>query len=105
MLKKLKNDWKAVCFVLLSKNFELNVNGAAFLEVAKTIPFSVIRKNWNEGQSLEALFLKFIQNQNQFDTAWLFEVEVYEYWKTHYVLEKVLPLRVRTCPNIFRNYL
>ena len=57
MLKKLKNDWKAVCFVLLSKNFELNVNGAAFLEVAKTIPFSVIRKNWNEVQSLEALFM------------------------------------------------
>jgi hypothetical protein len=62
LLKKLKNDWKAVCFVLLSKNFELNVNGAAFLEVAKTIPFSVIRKNWNEGQSLEALFYENLRN-------------------------------------------
>ena len=53
----MKNDWEAVCFVLLAKNFGLNINGAAFLEVAKTIPFSVIRKNWNEVQSLEALFM------------------------------------------------
>ena len=45
LLKELKNDWEAVCFVLLAKNFGLNVNSAAFLEVAKTIPFSVIRKN------------------------------------------------------------
>ena len=50
-------DWEAVCFVLLAKSFGLNVNGAAFLEVPKTIPFSVIRKNWNEVQSLEVLFL------------------------------------------------
>jgi hypothetical protein len=62
LLKKLKNDWKAVCFVLLSKNFGLNVNGAAFLEVPKTTPFSVIRKNWNEVQSLEILFYENLRN-------------------------------------------
>ena len=56
--------------------------------------FPTIR--WSQLAQLDvtnkALFSKFIQNQNQFDTAWLFEVEIYEYWKTHYVSEKVLPL-------------
>jgi hypothetical protein len=57
LLVEFKNDWEAVCFVLLAKNFGLNINGTSFLEVAKLIPFSVIRKNWNEVKSLEALFM------------------------------------------------
>lgn len=47
LLGHFKNDWEAVCFILLAKNFGLNVNGASFLEVAKAIPFHVIRKNWD----------------------------------------------------------
>ena len=35
----------------------MNVNGASFLEVAKAIPFHVIRKNWDEVGKLEALFM------------------------------------------------
>jgi hypothetical protein len=57
LLSQFKNDWEAVCFVLLAKNFGLNVNGASFLEVAKAIPFHVIRKNWDEVGKLEALFM------------------------------------------------
>ena len=57
LLKQFKNDWEAVCFMLLAKNFGLNVNGASFLEVAKAIPFHVIRKNWDEVGKLEALFM------------------------------------------------
>ena len=174
LLKEMKNDWEAVCFVLLAKSFGLNVNGAAFLEVAKTIPFSVIRKNWNEVQSLEALFMgisgmlsapyldpyqeelaqiysylkrkhklessetallqfsrlrpmnfptirwsqlaqlyvsnkalfsKFIQNQNQFDTAWLYEVEVSEYWKTHYVFGKSSASKSKNLSKSFQELL
>ena len=56
LLSQFKNDWEAVCFILLAKNFGLNVNGTFFLEVAKAIPFHVIRKNWNEAGKLEALF-------------------------------------------------
>jgi len=57
LLSQFKNDWEAMCFVLLAKNFGLNVNGASFLEVAKAIPFHVIRKNWDEVGKLEALFM------------------------------------------------
>lgn len=52
-----KNDWEAVLFVLLAKNFGLNVNGTAFLQVASELPFSVIRKLQSSAEDLEALFL------------------------------------------------
>ena len=37
-------DWEAVLFYLLAKNFGLNTNGEFFFKVAKSIPFHVIRK-------------------------------------------------------------
>jgi len=51
------NDWEAVLFCLLAKNFGLNTNGELFLKIAKSIPFSVIRKESFEVENLEALFL------------------------------------------------
>lgn len=50
-----KNDWEAVCFQLLARNFGLNVNGKAFFEMASSLPFSVVRKTRDKEQ-LEALF-------------------------------------------------
>ena len=44
-------------FCFTRQNFGFNVNGASFLEVAKAIPFHVIRKNWDEVGKLEALFM------------------------------------------------
>src|SRR5699024_6868368 len=49
------NDWEAVLFLLLSKNFGLNVNGEAFLSMVRSFPFSVVRK-LNTPFQLEALF-------------------------------------------------
>ncbi|MGL2963186.1 DUF2851 family protein [Flavobacterium sp. RSB2_4_14] len=56
LLQETENDWEAVLFYMLAKNFGLNTNGDIFLKVAKSIPFSVVRKERFEVENLEALF-------------------------------------------------
>lgn len=50
------NDWEALLFCLLAKNFGLNSNGETFLKMALSIPFQKIRKESFEVKNLEALF-------------------------------------------------
>ena len=50
-------DWESVLFCLLAKNFGLNTNGEMFYKVAKSIPFSVVRKESYSLESLESLLL------------------------------------------------
>ncbi|MBF4519224.1 DUF2851 family protein [Flavobacterium sp. ANB] len=57
LLEQTNQDWEAVLFCLLAKNFGLNSNGNSFLQVAKSIPFSIIRKESFEVENLEALLL------------------------------------------------
>lgn len=56
LLKKSENNWEAVLFQLLSKNFGLNLNGDAFLSVAQSFGFSVLQKCGTDQTKLEALF-------------------------------------------------
>ena len=56
LLKTSKNDWEAVLFKMLAKNFGLKVNGEAFLSIANSIDFSIIRKSQSKSELLEALF-------------------------------------------------
>lgn len=56
LLQHNQNDWEATLFGVIAKNFGLNTNGEVFLEIAKSIPFSVIRKESYEVENLEALF-------------------------------------------------
>ncbi|MBS7252396.1 DUF2851 family protein [Flavobacterium branchiicola] len=55
LLKETNNDWEAVLFCLLAKNFGLNTNGESFFQIAKAIPFTIIRKESFEIENLEAL--------------------------------------------------
>ena len=55
LLQESNNDWEAVLFKLLLKNFGLKVNGEAFFEVAKVLDFSIIRKEAYKLESIEAL--------------------------------------------------
>ena len=55
LLQQTNNDWEAVLFCLLSKNFGLNTNGETFSKIAQSIPFSIIRKESFEVENLEAL--------------------------------------------------
>ncbi|WP_343696997.1 DUF2851 family protein [Flavobacterium sp.] len=56
LLEETNQDWEAVLFCLLARNFGLNTNGSSFLEMSKSISFSVIRKESFEVENLEALF-------------------------------------------------
>lgn len=51
------NNWEEVLFKLLARNFGLNVNGGAFLNMAQSIDFKIIQKNRNSQLALEALLL------------------------------------------------
>ncbi|SEM17006.1 Protein of unknown function [Aquimarina amphilecti] len=55
LLKQSSNDWEAVLFKLLAKNFGLKVNGDAFLSVANSFDFSCFRKCSINIEQLEAL--------------------------------------------------
>lgn len=56
VLEQSKNNWEAVLFKLLAKNFGLKINGDAFFSVANSFNFSVVMKQQNSLQNLEALF-------------------------------------------------
>ena len=55
LLTASSNDWEAVLFRMLAKNFGLKVNGEAFLSMANSIDFSIIRKSQDTLIRLEAL--------------------------------------------------
>lgn len=56
ILKQSNNNWEAVLFKLLAKNFGLKVNSDSFLSLANSFDFSIVRKQQSNLQSLEALF-------------------------------------------------
>lgn len=55
LLRQHSNDWEAVLFCLMAKNFGLNTNGETFMKIARSIPFAVMRKENFETQNVEAL--------------------------------------------------
>lgn len=57
LLEKSNNDWEAVLYKMLCKNFGLKVNGDAFMSLANATDFSIVRKLQNDVLDLEALFL------------------------------------------------
>lgn len=56
LLKQTHNDWETTLFLVLAKNFGLKINADTFLAMAKTIPFSVVKKTATKQNELEALF-------------------------------------------------
>ena len=56
LLEASASNWEAVLFKMLAKNFGLKVNGEAFLSLANSFDFSIIRKLQNNITSLEAMF-------------------------------------------------
>ena len=55
-LQETNYNWEAVFFEMLAKNFGLNTNGDCFLQLAQSIPYSIIRKESFDVENLEALF-------------------------------------------------
>ncbi len=56
LLKASKNDWEAVFFQMLAKNFGLKNNGEAFLSMAQSFDFSILRKIQKNQIQVESLF-------------------------------------------------
>lgn len=55
LLKETSNNWEAVLFILLAKSFGSKANGEAFLNLANSIDFSILRKCNKNAYQLEAL--------------------------------------------------
>ncbi|BFP39715.1 DUF2851 family protein [Flavobacteriaceae bacterium GF1] len=56
LLKGTRNDWEGVLFAMIMKNFGLNKNGEAFLDMAKHLDYAVIKKASKDLLQLESLF-------------------------------------------------
>ncbi len=56
LLTQSSNNWEAVLFKLLAKNFGLKINGESFISLANSFEFSILRKTQSKLLSLEALF-------------------------------------------------
>ena len=92
-----KNDWEAVLFKLLAKNFGLKVNGEAFFSIAQSIDFSIIRKEQSKPEQLEALLFGqagLLENDCQ-DIYYLRLVKEYQFLKQKFQLnnQQVMPLQ------------
>lgn len=93
-LQETQNDWEAVFFRLLMRNFGGNINGEAFEQVAKSIPFSVIRKELHTALQLEALLfgqLQLIPTEKTDAYVGVLQKE-YTYQKQKYQLNSVKTL-------------
>lgn len=55
LLDQCQNDWEKVLFSLLMKSFGSKVNGEAFLDIARILDFSIVRKVAHDALQLEAL--------------------------------------------------
>jgi hypothetical protein len=91
LLKQSNNDWEAVLFKLLAKNFGLKVNGDSFLQLANSFDFSVFRKNQDKVENLEALlFGQSALLSNDFEDVYFQNLKVeYSFLKTKYKLTPI----------------
>ncbi len=91
LLKKTKNDWEAVLFQLLSKNFGLKVNGEAFLTLAGSFDFNVLRSLQHELVKIEALLFGqagFLEKNTEGQYFNILKKE-YDFLRTKYHLQPV----------------
>lgn len=97
LLKQCNNDWEAVLFKMLAKNFGLKVNGDAFLSMAKSMDFSVVRKEAAKQNQLEALLFGQAGLLNKhIENSYFKELrDSYEYQKHKYKLNATGVLQVQ----------
>lgn len=90
-------NWETTCFILLAKNFGLNVNGDSFYKMAQNIPITVLRKEAIEIENLEALFfgsLDLLNVENDFEYSKRLN-EIWNYQKKKYKLSEIKTANVQ----------
>lgn len=106
LLQKSNNNWEAVLFKLLAKNFGLKINADAFLSIANSVDFSLVRKISGNVTLLESLFFGqagLLQTDAQ-DAYQIMLQKEYEYLKVKFQLDAqgVLPVQFfRLRPSSF----
>ena len=70
-LKETNNDWENVLFIALAKGFGLSINGLVFAEIARSIPFSIIRKTTNHEDFEALLFGQASMLETKIDDAYI----------------------------------
>ncbi|WP_339728464.1 DUF2851 family protein [Maribacter stanieri] len=55
LLEETNNNWEHVLFLMLLKTFGSKINGETFMEIGKSIDFSIIRKLYNKPLEMESL--------------------------------------------------
>lgn len=92
LLKEYNNDWESVLFLLLAKNFGLHKNALSFYEIAKSISFLVIKKEFSSVFSVEALLFgqANLLNNDIEDSYYIKLRKEYRYLKHKYQLQKRL---------------
>lgn len=92
LLENSGNDWEAVLFSMICKNFGLNTNGSIFLKIAQSIPFNIIRKESFDLMNLEAMLFgraDLLNNENQ-DSYYLDLQKRWIYIQSKYQLSDVI---------------
>jgi len=97
LLKETAYDWEAVLFILLAKNFGLKVNGEAFLKMAKSVDFNVVRKVRTNKQDLEGLLLGMSRLlDNDIDVSYYKTLKTqFDYLKVKFKLETSLTNKIQ----------
>ena len=106
LLQKSNNNFEAVLFQLLAKNFGLKVNREAFLQLAQSFDFSVLRKvRFNEEQLSALLFGQAGFLEQELEEAYYLQLQKeYAYIRHKYRLEPIAKHRFqffRMRPNNF----
>ena len=99
-LQETNYNWEAVFFEMLAKNFGLNTNGDCFLQLAQSIPYSIIRKECFDAENLEALFFGKLNllEENLEDEYYLKLKNNWKYLKLKYNLQPEFGLQ----PQFFK---
>lgn len=96
-MENTQNNWEAVLFITLSKNFGLTLNGASFYSVAKSLEYSIIKKCGSNRLKLEALLYgqAGMLEDEKSGTYFSLLKDSYEYSKTMYKISNkgVIPVK------------
>lgn len=97
LLKASNNNWEAVLFKMLAKNFGLKVNGASFLSLSNSFDFGILRKLQNNVLDVEALFFgqTSLLNEDCQDVYFLDLQKRYQFLKQKFSLQQqgITPLQ------------
>ncbi|WP_339629399.1 DUF2851 family protein [uncultured Maribacter sp.] len=100
LLESTNNDWEQVLFLMLLKTFGSKINKDVFVELGKTVDFSIIRKLHEKPLELESLFLgqaRLLNDDHEIDAHYKSLKKEYDFLKHKYQL-----MQPYKAPEFFR---